>query len=76
MLLLLELPSLNEVMNCIEGEETRRVVMDPQSSEDSKAKALAASRSNPKLVIQGTNQPAVTSTRRKDTVRKIAGVST
>jgi hypothetical protein len=53
MLLLSELPSLDEVMNRVEGEETRRLVMGPQSSEDLEAKALTASRPNPKSAIWG-----------------------
>jgi hypothetical protein len=51
--LLIDLPSLDEVMNRVEGEETRRVVMAPQSSEDQEAKEMVASRPNPRSANQG-----------------------
>jgi hypothetical protein len=53
MLLLTDLSSLDEVMNRVEGEETRRVVMAPQSSEDLEAKAMVASRPNPRSASRG-----------------------
>jgi hypothetical protein len=53
MLLLTDLPSLDEVMNRVEGEEIRQVVMGPQSSEDPEAKAMMTSRPNPRSASQG-----------------------
>jgi hypothetical protein len=44
MLLLSEFPSLNEVMDRVEGEEARHVVMGSQPIADPKAKTMAATR--------------------------------
>jgi hypothetical protein len=52
-LFLPELPSLDDVMGRVEGEETRRVLMTSQPSEDTKAKAMAAARQNPRPVARG-----------------------
>jgi hypothetical protein len=43
-LLLPELPSLDEDMNRVEGEEIRRIVMGSQPLDDPKAKAMAATK--------------------------------
>jgi hypothetical protein len=54
-----DLPSIDDVMGRIEGEETRRLVMGPQKIEDLEAKAMVTIRQNPnlRLTFQGNNAP-------------------